>query len=82
MVASRSAMVLNLFSGTLGQLKVLTATLRGSAVVGQMRTCHDAPNFLYAAPGTTGCAVFIKESRMKFANATQLHRKSGGAEDE
>jgi len=26
----------------------------------------------------TACAAFSKESRMKFANATKLHRKSGG----
>ena len=31
----------------------------------------------YAAPNTTACAAFIKESRMKFANETNLDRKSG-----
>ena len=36
------------------------------------------PDFLYALLDTTACAAFIKESRMNFANATQLHRKSGG----
>jgi hypothetical protein len=36
-----------------------------------------APDFLYAALDTTACAAFIKESRMNFANASQLHRKSG-----
>jgi hypothetical protein len=36
------------------------------------------PDFLYAAPDTTACAAFSKESRMKFANATKFHRKSGG----
>jgi hypothetical protein len=36
------------------------------------------PDFLYAAPDMTACAAFSKESRMKFANATKLHRKSGG----
>jgi hypothetical protein len=35
------------------------------------------PDFLYAAPDITACAAFIKESRMKFANANKLHRKSG-----
>jgi hypothetical protein len=35
------------------------------------------PDFLYAAPDMTACAAFSKESRMKFANATKLHRKSG-----
>jgi hypothetical protein len=33
------------------------------------------PDFLYAALDTTACAAFIKESRMNFANASQLHRK-------
>jgi hypothetical protein len=33
------------------------------------------PDFLYAAPDTS--AAFIKESRMKFVNATNLDRKSG-----
>jgi len=37
------------------------------------------PDFLYAAPDTTACAAFSKESRMKFANATELDRKSGGS---
>ena len=37
------------------------------------------PDFLYAAPDMTACAAFSKESRMKFANATKLHRKSGGS---
>ena len=37
------------------------------------------PDFLYAAPEMTACAAFGKESRMKFANATKLHRKSGGS---
>jgi hypothetical protein len=27
----------------------------------------------------TACAAFSKESRMGFANANKLHRKSGGA---
>ncbi len=29
------------------------------------------------APPTPECAAFIKESRMKFANASKLDRKSG-----
>jgi 4Fe-4S ferredoxin len=41
--------------------------------------CGADPDFLYAAPDTTACAAFIKESRMNFANANQLHRKSGEA---
>jgi hypothetical protein len=32
-----------------------------------------------AALDTTTCAAFIKESRMKFADATKLYRKSGVA---
>jgi hypothetical protein len=35
------------------------------------------PDFLYAALDTTACAAFIKESRMIFANANHLDRKSG-----
>ena len=31
----------------------------------------------YGAPPTSACAAFIKESRMKFANASKLDRKSG-----
>jgi hypothetical protein len=37
------------------------------------------PDFLYAALDTTACAAFIKESRMNFADANNLHRKSGQA---
>jgi hypothetical protein len=36
------------------------------------------PGFLYAALNTIACAAFTKESRMNFANATKLRRKSGG----
>jgi hypothetical protein len=35
------------------------------------------PDFLHGAPPTAACAAFIKESRMKFANARKLDRKSG-----
>ncbi len=63
-------------------LNIFNFNLDASPVIGQLRTYHDAPDFLYAALDTTACAAFIKESRMKFANANQLHRKSGGAEDE
>jgi hypothetical protein len=34
------------------------------------------PDFLHGAPQTPACAAFIKESRMKFANVSKLHRKS------
>jgi hypothetical protein len=37
------------------------------------------PDFLYVAPSKTVCAAFSKESRMKFASAAKVHRKSGGA---
>ena len=37
------------------------------------------PDFLHAAPDKTACAAFSKESRMKLANATKPHRKSGGS---
>ena len=43
------------------------------------RSVGQNPDFLYAAPDTTASAAFIKESRMNFANANQLHRKSGEA---
>src|SRR5580658_9198499 len=33
------------------------------------------PYFLYAVPKSTTCAAFIKESRMEFLEANQLHRK-------
>ncbi len=63
-------------------LSILNFDLPASPVIAQLLTYHDAPDFLYAALDTTACAAFIKESRMKFAKANQLHRESGGAEDE
>jgi hypothetical protein len=35
------------------------------------------PDFLYAVPKSAACAAFIKESRMEFLEANQLHRKYG-----
>jgi hypothetical protein len=35
------------------------------------------PDFLHEAPPTDACAAFIKESRMKSVNASNLDRKSG-----
>jgi hypothetical protein len=35
------------------------------------------PDFLHGAPPTSACAAFIKESRMEFAGAGKLDRKSG-----
>jgi hypothetical protein len=47
------------------------------AYVGRKRratriSCHGAPP-------TSACAAFIKESRMEFANANKVYRKSGGS---
>jgi hypothetical protein len=42
--------------------------------------CHPDPDFLYVAPFMTACAAFSRESRMRFADANELHRKSGGAQ--
>jgi hypothetical protein len=39
----------------------------------------QGPDFLHGAPPRAACAAFIKESRMKYANARKLDRKSGGA---
>jgi hypothetical protein len=36
------------------------------------------PDFLYSALPRFACAAFCKESRIKFASATNLDRKSGG----
>ena len=41
--------------------------------------CHPDPDFLYVAPSMTACAAFSEESRIRFANAHKLNRKSGGA---
>jgi hypothetical protein len=38
---------------------------------------RDAPNFLHAALEKTACAPFLKERRMKFAEPSKPHRKSG-----
>jgi hypothetical protein len=38
---------------------------------------RDALNFLHVALDKTSCAPFFKERRMKFAEPTTLHRKSG-----
>jgi hypothetical protein len=38
---------------------------------------RDTPSFLLAALDMTACAPFFKERRMKFAEPTELHRKSG-----
>ena len=38
-----------------------------------------APDFLSRGSPTSACAAFIKQSRMEFANAHKIHRKSGGS---
>jgi hypothetical protein len=35
------------------------------------------PDFVPPCTETTACAAFSKESRMKFANATNINMKSG-----
>ena len=44
--------------------------------------CHPERTRIscHAAPDTVACAPFSRERRMKFANATKFHRKSGAAE--
>jgi hypothetical protein len=39
------------------------------------------PDFLYAAPASTACAAFIKESRMKLVAPSTFHRKIRGYAD-
>ena len=55
-----------------------TDTVGAHATAAARKTALD-PDFLYAAPDTTACAAFSKESRMKFDNANKLDRKSGGS---
>jgi hypothetical protein len=38
---------------------------------------RDTPNFLHTALEKTACAPFFKERRMRFAEPTELLRKSG-----
>jgi hypothetical protein len=49
----------------------------GAATSGGKEAERD-PDFLHEAPKKFACAAFSKESRMKFANANKLDRKSGG----
>jgi hypothetical protein len=49
--------------------------------VGPTLVIPSVPGFPASRPSPTPtCAAFSKESRMKFANATNLNRKSGAAE--
>ena len=43
-----------------------------------LRVISRRPEFPVRSAGHDGCAAFIMESRMKYINATKLHRKSGG----
>jgi hypothetical protein len=52
--------------------KILAATELSSRPERTRISCH-------AALGLTTCAAFSKESRMKFASATYINRKSGVA---
>jgi hypothetical protein len=52
--------------------EILAATELSSRPERTRISCH-------AALETTACAAFSKESRMKFANATNINRKSGVA---
>jgi hypothetical protein len=62
-------------------MKVVVRELVGDlvkAVVGFARLFRPTyPDFLHGAPPTAARAAFIKESRMKFANASKVYRKSG-----
>ena len=49
--------------------ETVTDTIGAHATAAARKTARD-PDFLYAAPDTTASAAFIKESRMRFANAT------------
>src|ERR1700678_2562300 len=42
------------------------------------KEAERGPDFLHEAPKKFACAAFSRESRMKFANANKLDRKSGG----
>ena len=50
---------------------------RGPRIPHLAKNERDAPNFLYAALERTACAPFFKERRIKCAEPTELHRKSG-----
>jgi hypothetical protein len=54
-----------------------TGAMFATAYMGRKRratriSCHGAPP-------TSACAAFITESRMEFANANKVYRKSGGS---
>jgi hypothetical protein len=58
----------------------MTILLREELLIVQ-KNCHPDRTRIscQASPDTAACAAFVTESSMKFANATKLYRKSGGA---
>ena len=56
---------------------LITATKVSAAVLPLSSRPERTRISCYAALTTAACAAFRKESRMKFANATNLDRKSG-----
>jgi len=56
---------------------VLGAVLLKAVVGLRPSFSSHVSGFLHGAPPTPGCAAFIKESRMRFASASKLDRKSG-----
>jgi hypothetical protein len=62
--------------GRVPQVRQPAPACRGS-VPGPKKT--DDPDFLVMAPNRSACAVPAGRDRMKFANANNLHRKSGEA---
>src|ERR1700689_1653631 len=42
-----------------------------------IRIVNCGPDFMYVAPSMAACAAFIKESRMRFANATSSTENRG-----
>ena len=55
-------------------------TLPGSTALPFVISTEAYPDFLLRAAGYATCAVLLKESRMQIINATDLDRKSGGAQ--
>jgi hypothetical protein len=79
-----------IFHGTVALSFVIPSAAEGSAVPRTFpgnaeshppQNCHlDRTRIsCHAALDMAACAAFVKESRMKCANAIKFHRKSGGA---
>jgi hypothetical protein len=72
--------------GPLGPPKVMkndccsATTLPGSAALSFSSRPKRTRISCFAVPATTTCAVSPKGNRMKLINATNLDRKSGGAQ--